>query len=96
MAREARKRQKDSSDPIVLLPEDRMRENAWLGAFVYPSALIWYGWTAGFGVFWLVPVSATQRQRFQIMWAKSNSVRKMQVQSSFCYRKLTHSLCDTR
>lgn len=57
MAREARKRQKDSHDPIILLPEDRMRENAWLGALTYPAALIWYGWTAHFGVFWLVPVS---------------------------------------
>lgn len=56
MAREARKRQKDSHDPIILLPEDRMRENAWLGALTYPAALIWYGWTAHFGVFWLVPV----------------------------------------
>ncbi len=57
MAREARKRQKDSRDPVILLPEDRMRENAWLGALLYPLALIWYGWTAHFGVFWLVPVS---------------------------------------
>lgn len=56
MAREARKRQQDPRDSLVLLPEDRMRENAWLGALVYPIALIWYGWTAHFGVFWLVPV----------------------------------------
>jgi len=57
MAREARKRQADSHDPYVLLPEDRMRENAWLGALIYPAALIWYGWTADFGVFWVAPVS---------------------------------------
>ena len=38
-------------------PEDRMRENAWLGAMLYPAALIWYGWTAEKGVYWLVPVS---------------------------------------
>lgn len=57
MAREAHKRQQDSHDPLVLLPEDRMRENAWLGALLYPGALLWYGWTAHFGVFWLVPVS---------------------------------------
>ena len=57
MAREARKRQKETGDAYVLLPEDRMRENAWLGASVYPIALIWYGWTTNFGVIWIVPVS---------------------------------------
>lgn len=57
MAREAKKRQKDSHDELVLLPEDRMRENAWLGALLYPVALIWYGWTTEKGVYWLVPVS---------------------------------------
>lgn len=62
MAREARKRQKDSQDPIILLPEDRMRENAWLGALIYPAALIWYGWTADFGILWIVPVSAQPDQ----------------------------------
>lgn len=56
MAREARKRQKDN-EPLVLLPEDRMRENAWLGALIYPAALIWYGWTVNYGVIWIVPVS---------------------------------------
>lgn len=55
MAREAKKRRK-GDEPLVLLPEDRMRENAWLGALLYPAALIWYGWTAEKGVFWLVPV----------------------------------------
>lgn len=40
MAREARKRQ-IGNEPLVLLPEDRMRENAWLGAMIYPAALIW-------------------------------------------------------
>ena len=51
MARAARRRQKDTGDPLVLLPEDRMRENAWLGALLYPIALIWYGWTAHFVYF---------------------------------------------
>lgn len=41
MAREARKRQIEN-EPLVLRPEDRMRENAWLGALIYPAALIWY------------------------------------------------------
>ncbi|KAK5102067.1 hypothetical protein LTS08_004527 [Lithohypha guttulata] len=57
MAREARKRQKDN-EPLVLLPEDRMRENAWLGALIYPAALIWYGWTVNYGVIWIVPMIA--------------------------------------
>lgn len=56
MAREARKRQHDG-EALLLLPEDRMRENAWLGAIIYPVALIIYGWTTHFGVIWVVPVS---------------------------------------
>lgn len=49
-ARNRRKRQPTDEGPLVLLPEDRMRENAWLGAFIYPVALIAYGWTADKGV----------------------------------------------
>ncbi|KAI7563959.1 hypothetical protein KC317_g7375, partial [Hortaea werneckii] len=30
-------------------PEDRMKENAWLGALLWPAAIITYGWTADFG-----------------------------------------------
>lgn len=61
MIREARsRREKQPTDegPLVLLPEDRMRENAWLGAFIYPAALITYGWTVDKGVIWVVPVSS--------------------------------------
>ena len=46
----------NSNGKLVYRPEDRMRENAWLGSVVYPGALIWYGWTAEKGVYWLVPV----------------------------------------
>lgn len=57
MQREARKAQRyDENGNLIYHPEDRMRENAWLGALLYPAALIWYGWTADRGVFWLVPV----------------------------------------
>lgn len=57
MQREARKANRyDEKGRLVYRPEDRMRENAWLGAFLYPAALIWYGWTVEKGVFWLVPV----------------------------------------
>lgn len=57
MQREAKKANRyDEKGRLVLRPEDRMRENAWLGAFMYPAALIWYGWASERGVFWLVPV----------------------------------------
>ena len=59
MAREAKKaRRTDENGKPVYLPEDRMRENAWIAAFLYPAALIWYGWTAEKGIFWVVPVSS--------------------------------------
>lgn len=59
MAREARRAdRRDAAGKLLYRPEDRMRENAWLAAFLYPGALIWYGWTAERGVFWLVPLIA--------------------------------------
>lgn len=58
MAREARKAGRyDESGRPIYHPEDRMRENAWLGAISYPLALIIYGWTIQKGVHWIVPVS---------------------------------------
>ncbi|KAK8152963.1 major facilitator superfamily domain-containing protein [Phyllosticta citrichinensis] len=60
MHREARR--KNRVDPVTgklhFLPEDRMRENAWLGCVLLPGALVWYGWTAERGVFWFVPMLA--------------------------------------
>lgn len=57
MQREAvRANRYDENGKLVYRPEDRMQENAWLGAFLYPAALIWYGWTADKGIFWLAPV----------------------------------------
>ena len=65
MHREARRANRyDEKGRLIFRPEDRMRENAWLGAFLYPAALIWYGWTADKGVFWLAPVCA--------IWAITN------------------------
>ncbi|MCJ1268872.1 hypothetical protein MMC22_008760 [Lobaria immixta] len=59
MAREAtRAGRKDENGKPVYRPEDRMRENAWIAAFLYPGALIWYGWTAEKGEFWAVPLIA--------------------------------------
>lgn len=59
MAREAKSAGRyDEHGKPVYRPEDRMRENAWIAAFLYPAALIWYGWTAEKSVFWAVPVGS--------------------------------------
>lgn len=60
MRREAiRKNRVDpATGKLQFRPEDRMRENAWLGAVCFPGALVWYGWTAEKGVFWLCPMIA--------------------------------------
>ncbi|KAF6817045.1 MFS multidrug resistance [Colletotrichum musicola] len=56
MAREARKAGRyDENGKLIMLPEDRMRENAWIAATVYPASLIFYGWVAQKGLFWFVP-----------------------------------------
>ncbi|RAL01184.1 MFS transporter [Aspergillus ibericus CBS 121593] len=59
MQREAKKAKRyDENGKLIYHPEDRMRENAWLGAVLYPAGLIWYGWCADRGVFWLAPMIA--------------------------------------
>ncbi|KAF2816737.1 MFS general substrate transporter [Mytilinidion resinicola] len=59
MHREATKAGRyDENGKLSFRPEDRMRENAWLAAVMWPGALIWYGWTAEKGVFWFVPMLA--------------------------------------
>ncbi|KAJ5659596.1 hypothetical protein N7507_006047 [Penicillium longicatenatum] len=59
MHREAKKANRyDEKGRLVFHPEDRMRENAWLGALLYPAALIWYGWTVEKGVSWPAPIIA--------------------------------------
>ncbi|KAI5195874.1 MFS general substrate transporter [Aureobasidium subglaciale] len=59
MAREAKKANRyDEHGHLIYRPEDRLRENAWLGALMFPLALIWYGWSARYGTFWLVPMLA--------------------------------------
>ena len=56
MAREAQKAGRyDGDGKLIFLPEDRMRENMWLAATLYPGALIWYGWAAQHGLPWVVP-----------------------------------------
>jgi hypothetical protein len=34
------------------LPEDRMKENMWVGAVLYPACLVWLGWTVDKGLHW--------------------------------------------
>jgi multidrug resistance protein len=59
MAREATKAGRYHEDgKLKFLPEDRMRENMWLAASLYPGALIWFGWTTQNGVHWIVPCIA--------------------------------------
>ncbi|KAI9670495.1 MAG: hypothetical protein M1817_004362 [Caeruleum heppii] len=59
MHREARAAGRyDENNKLIFHPEDRMRENAWLAAMLYPAAMLWYGWTADKGVYWLAPMIA--------------------------------------
>ncbi|KAF2249796.1 MFS general substrate transporter [Trematosphaeria pertusa] len=59
MHREARKAGRyDEHGKLMLRPEDRMKENAWIAAVLWPGALIWYGWTVEKGVIWIVPMIA--------------------------------------
>lgn len=57
MYREAAKAGRyDAKGKLVFLPEDRLRENAWIAATMYPLAMIWYGWCADEGIFWFAAV----------------------------------------
>lgn len=59
MAREARRAGRyDARGHLIFRPEDRMGENVWVAAFCMPAALIWYGWTAEKGVYFLAPMAA--------------------------------------
>ncbi|EPE09913.1 mfs transporter [Ophiostoma piceae UAMH 11346] len=59
MEREARKAGRyDADGELLFLPEDRMRENAWLSASLFPGAMLWFGWTVKNGVHWIVPAIA--------------------------------------
>ncbi|KAI3398208.1 hypothetical protein diail_9685 [Diaporthe ilicicola] len=59
MVREAKRAGRyDSHGRLVFLPEDRLRENAWLAVSMYPAAMLWFGWCADRGVFWLASMVA--------------------------------------
>ena len=40
----------DEAGKLIFIPEDRMGENVWLAAVIFPGALLWYGWTADKGI----------------------------------------------
>ncbi|EDU45132.1 AraJ Arabinose efflux permease [Pyrenophora tritici-repentis] len=57
MHREAKKAGRyDDRGALIFRPEDRMKENAWISAILWPTALIIYGWTARYGIHWIVPM----------------------------------------
>ncbi|OTB01881.1 hypothetical protein M426DRAFT_265408 [Hypoxylon sp. CI-4A] len=59
MHREAVKAKRyDADGKLIYLPEDRVKENFWLAASLYPAGMIWYGWTADKGIHWIVPCIA--------------------------------------
>lgn len=60
MHREARRagRVHQRTGKLQFRPEDRFGENVWVAAATMPAALLWYGWTAQEGVFWIVPLIA--------------------------------------
>jgi MFS family permease len=59
MHREARAANRyDANGKLILLPEDRMRENAYVAAVLYPVGLIWYGWAVEYHLHWSIPAVA--------------------------------------
>jgi hypothetical protein len=85
MKREAIKANRvDDKGKLIFRPEDRMRENAWVGALMYPCALIWYGWTAEKGVLWIAPASRIALSVF----AKANMVVRIDDCQFFLRRGL--------
>ncbi|QIX00018.1 hypothetical protein AMS68_005535 [Peltaster fructicola] len=59
MHREARKAGRyDDKGRLKFIPEDRMRENAWIGAILFPCGMLIYGWTARYGVNIAAPMVA--------------------------------------
>ena len=47
----------DANGKLVHIPEDRVGENAYLGAIMFPLMLLWYGWAVDKGVMWVGVVS---------------------------------------
>ncbi|WPH01462.1 mfs transporter ops2 [Acrodontium crateriforme] len=59
MHREARKAGRyDERGRLQFRPEDRMKENAWLGCILWPCAIMMYGWAAHYHISVAVPMVA--------------------------------------
>ncbi|KAK0388785.1 hypothetical protein NLU13_5028 [Sarocladium strictum] len=59
MKREARKAGRyNAQGRLIYLPEDRMKENAWVANTLYPLSLLWFGWSMYYGVQFMVPITA--------------------------------------
>lgn len=48
----------DENGKLVFIPEDRMRENAYIAGAMFPAALILYGWAGDQGWHWMVAAVA--------------------------------------
>ena len=46
----------NSEGRLICYPEDRVKENAWIGVLLFSGSLLWYGWTVHAGSFWAIPV----------------------------------------
>jgi multidrug resistance protein len=44
----------DEDGNLKYLPEDRMKENMWVGAVLYPGCFVWFGWAIDKGLHWAV------------------------------------------
>ena len=87
MAREARRAGRyDADGHLSYRPEDRMRENAWVGAIIYPAALLWYGWTAEKGLHWAIPVGLLPCDPL-----KHELMRDSVVDSQLLFRRWEHA-----
>ena len=75
MHREAKRAGRyDEKGKLVFRPEDRMRENVWTAAALFPISLVWYGWTADKGITWIVPVShSLESTSYPLQQLNSNS-----------------------
>ena len=67
--REAEKANRyDQNGLLVLRPEDRVKENAWMAVIAYAALLVWYGWIVQKDIHWVVPVR-TSRSLWYMLYA---------------------------
>lgn len=60
MRKQAEKRRvAENKEELEYRPEDRMGANALLAGFLFPAAMIWYGWEVQYGLPWPAVLTAT-------------------------------------